>query len=71
MLWVLLILMPLPGSGLDSPERVCEGGKSSLETGTESDWEGGGFGKEKVFVIALRAPGRDGRMCWSLGEKRG
>ena len=54
-----------------SPERVCEGGRSSLETGTESDREGGGSGKEKVIVGVLRAPGREGRMCRSLGEKRG
>lgn len=70
-LWVLLTSMSLPGSGWDSPERACEGGRSSLETGTESDREGGGSGKEKVIVGALRAPGRDGRMCRSLGEKRG
>lgn len=43
---------------------MCEGGKSSLETGMESYREGEGSAKEKVIV-------RDGRVHWSLSEKRG
>lgn len=62
MLWVLLTSMPLPASEWDSPERVCERGKSSLETG-------GGSGKEKVVVGALRAPGRMG-VCTGVWVRR-